>query len=323
MKCATLCSGFTLIELLLALALGAFVIASSVALYQNIQLAYTESSRQLQSTQKFAVAQRIVDAAVNGALASCNTATTRRSLVNGRQFWSQAGRANAEVYPASSTVRGLKRIGSSTGARAANSDVLLLRTAQLPASAVVMHDIDNDKFVIQNSIGLSRGELAVVCDKNAALIFQVSHTTGRHIHYGERHGGRRVAPGNCTNFAAPRCGGNYRFAAGALLARYTPLVFYVGYGYAGVALYRQKPSVSKRANGHRLSLRAQELVSGIAQLRAALSAANNGAATALAVQLTIADGTTTDDRPRAAWSNESDSALHRRHDEKYLYTRPL
>jgi len=311
MKCSPPCCGFTLIELLLALALAAFVIGFSVALYQNIKLAYTESSRQLQNTKKFTVAQRIMDESLNGSLASCNTATTRRSLVNGSQFWSQAAGAHAEVYPASTSISGLKRIGNSIGERAANSDVLVLRTAQLPASAVVMHDTSNAKFVIQNSIGLSRGELAVVCDKNAALIFQVTHTTGRHIHYR----GAQVAPGNCTNFAAPRCAGNYRFAGGALLARYTALIFYVGYGYAGPALYRQKPTVIRRANGRRLSLRAQELVSGISQLHATVNLAASGAATALAVQFSLADSTTS--------GHAADAASNRQHDEKYLYTRPL
>ena len=171
-KRQTATRGFTLIELLLALALGAFVVATSVALYQYIKAAYIDSGRRLLVTEKLIVSQRIFKEALAGSIESCNTAPTQLNLVNSSQVWLQARKSVAEVYPAHSTMGGLKKIGNQSGEREATSDVLLLSSALLPATSVVLHDVENDKFVVQDSIGLTRGGLAVVCDENVAIVFK-------------------------------------------------------------------------------------------------------------------------------------------------------
>ena len=303
-KRQTTAHGFTLIELLLTLALGAFVVATSVALYQYIKDAYIDSGRRLLTTEKLIVSQRIFNEALMGSIESCNTAPARMSLVNSSQVWLQARRSAAEVYPAHSTLGGLKKIGDQIGEREASSDVLLLSPAVLPAAPLVLHDVQNDKFVIQHSIGLTRGGLAVVCDENAAIIFQVAYTTGRHIHYA-RSG---ITPGNCSGaFVSAQCGGTYRFDKNALLAHYAPSIFYVANGHAGLALYRQKPIIFRQSHNSRLSIRAQELVSGVIQMQAATNRTNVGHSSGLVVQLTVVGDMNT---------------VHQHH-EKYLYTLPL
>ena len=296
--------GFTLIELLLTLALGAFVVATSVALYQYIKDAYIDSGKRLSATEKLIVSQRIFKEALAGSIESCNTAPVRQSLVNSSQVWLQARESVAEVYPAHSTIGGLKKIGNRIGEREATGDVLLLRPAVLPATSVVRHDVENDKFVVGNSIGLTRGGLAVVCDENAAVIFQVAYTTGRHIHYA----GSGIAPGNCSSaFTSEQCGGNYRFDKNALLAHYSPSLFYVAHGHAGLALYRQKPIIFRQSHNRRLSIRARELVSGVVQLQATTNRTDAGNSSELVVQLTVVGNANT----------------NHRYYEKHLYTLPL
>ena len=303
-KRQTATSGFTLIELLLTLALGAFVVATSVSLYQYIKDAYIDSGRRLLTTEKLIVSQRIFNRALAGSIESCNIAPTRLSLVNSSQVWLQARKSAAKVYPAHSTTGGLKKIGDQIGEREATSDVLLLSPAVLPAAPIVLHDVQNDKFVIQNSIGLTRGGLAVVCDENVAIIFQVAYTTGRHIHYA-RSG---ITPGNCSGaFVSMQCGGTYRFDKNALLAHYEPSFFYIAHGHAGLALYRQKPVIFRQGHNRRLSIRAQELVSGVMQMQAATNLTDAGYGSGLVVQLTVVGDTNT---------------IHQHH-EKYLYTLPL
>ena len=232
-KRQTATRGFTLIELLLTLALGAFVVATSVALYQYIKGAYIDSGRRLLVTEKLIVSQRIFKEALAGSIESCNTAPIRLSLVNGSQVWLQARKSVAEVYPAHSTMGGLKKIGNQIGDREATSDVLLLSPALLPATPLVRHDLENDKLVAQDSIGLTRGGLAVVCDENVAIVFQVAYTTGRHIHYA----GSGITPGNCSGaFVSEQCGGDYRFDKNALVAHYAPSLFYIAHGRGRIGI---------------------------------------------------------------------------------------
>ena len=303
-KRQTTTRGFTLIELLLTLALGAFVVATSVALYQYIKGAYIDSGRRLLVTEKLIVSQRIFKEALAGSIESCNTAPIRLSLVNSSQVWLQARKSVAEVYPAHSALGGLKKIGNQIGEREATSDVLLLSPALLPATPIVLHDVENDKFVIQDSVALTRGGLAVVCDENVAIVFQVAYTTGRHIHYT----GNGVAPGNCSGaFVSEQCGGDYRFDKNALLAHYAPSLFYIAHGRTGLALYEQKPIIFRQSHNRRLSIRARELVSGIIQLQATTNRTDAGYATGLVVQLTVA----------------GDANTNHQYYEKHLYTLPL
>ena len=303
-KRQTATCGFTLIELLLTLALGAFVVATSVALYQYIKDAYIDSGKRLLATEKLIVSQRIFEEALAGSIESCNTAPVRMSLVNSSQVWLQATESVAEVYPAHNIIGGLKKIGNRVGEREATSDVLLLRPAVLPATSVVLHDVENNKFVVRNSIGLTRGGLTVVCDENVAIIFQVAYTTGRHIHYA----GSGIAPGNCSGaFVSEQCGGNYRFDKNVLLAHYAPSIFYIAHGHAGLALYEQKPVIFRQSHNRRLSIRARELVSGIVQMQAATNRLGIGNSTGLVVQLTVA----------------GDVNTNHQYYEKHLYTLPL
>ena len=294
-----------MIELLLTLALGAFVITISIMLYQYAKSAYIDSGRQLLVTEKLAVSQRVFKEALTGSIASCNAAPTRLSIVDSSQPWLQAGKSAIEIYPAQNNVKGFKKIGTKIGERDDDSDVLLLGSAVLPATPIISHDIANNKFIVGNSIGLTRGGLAIVCDRKVAVVFQVAYTTGLHIHYA----GSGIVPGNCTGaFTSEQCGGRYLFGKDALLAHYAPSVFYIANGHAGTALYRQKPIVFRSSHSRRLSMRSQELVSGIIQLQAASgerddSGHNNG----LVLQITIA----------------ADAATSSKHHERYLYTLPL
>lgn len=304
MKPQTAMRGFTLIELLLTLALGAFVVAISVALYQYAKGAYIDSGKRLLITEKLVASQRIFEEALSGSIESCNAAPMQLSLINSSQGWLQARKSVAEIYPARNNVGGLKRIGTQIGEREPESDVLLLRPAVLPATAIVSHDIANNKLIVRNSIGLTRGELAIICDENIAVVFQVIYTTGRHIHYA----GDRVVPGNCASaFTSEQCGGHYRFDRGALLAHYEPSILYIANGHAGPALYSQKPVIFRRSHSRRLSMRARELVSNITQLHATTNHAKTGRDTELVLQITIAGDTNT----------------NHLHYEKHLYTLPL
>ena len=303
-KHRTAALGFTLIELLLALALGAFVVAISIALYQYAKSAYMDSGRRLLVTEKLAVSQHLFKEAAMGSIESCSSAATRLSLVDSSQPWLQAGKSAIEIYPAQNNVKGFKKIGTKIGERDDDSDVLLLRAAPLPATPIISHDIANDKFIVGNSIGLTRGGLAIVCDGKVAVVFQVAYTTGRHIHYA----GDGIVPGNCTGaFASESCGGRYLFGKGALLAHYAPSVFYIANGYTGSALYRQKPTIFRSSHSRRLSMRSQELVSGVIRLQAASGRADSGHNNGLVLQITIA----------------GDANKNPRHHETYLYTLPL
>lgn len=279
--------GFTLVELLVAIALGAFLITISITLYQTILKAQLTAAQSLAITQKLIVSRHAITTALDGAITPCTSAPKRISLVRANHFWLQHNRAIAEVSVAGDALSGLKPIGRLAGERHPASDVLIVRPARLPATAIVAHDSVNNAFVIQNPIGLTRGDLAIICNQHIAVVFQVARVTTKRIYYV----GTNISPGNCPNaFTSPDCGGDYVWTADTLLAHYHPTVFYIGNGSSGLALYRQQPTVFHSGNQHRLALRAQQLVEGVTQLNVAVSnTAGNTNPNAIAVRLTLAD----------------------------------
>ena len=305
MKLFKRASGFTLIELLVTIALGAFVVSTSIALYQVVRKAQLANAQSLTMTQNLVVAQRSIAAALEGALASCATASRHISLVRDNRFWLQAKQAVAEVHRANSILPGLKKVGSAPAQRHAGSDVLVLRPTRLPATPIVSHDLDEGAFITQNAIGLRRGELATVCDENVAVVFQVSRVSAKKVYYTHA----TILPGNCADpFRSAECGGGHHWGSTTLLARYSPSVFYIGNGRSGLALYKQQPTVFGRGSSRRLALHTQELVAGITQLKASVSRSVAGEGLAsIALRLTIADT----------------SASGERRYEKHAFTLPL
>ena len=287
-------SGFTLIELLVTIALSAFVITTSIALYQVVRKAQLANAQSLTMTQNLVVAQRSIAAAVEGTLASCAGAARHISLVRDNRFWLQPKRAVAEVHRANSALPGLKKVGSSPAQRHAGSDVLVLRPARFPATPIVSHNLDEGAFVIQNTIGLRRGELATVCNENLAVVFQVSRVSAKKVFYTHA----TILPGNCASpFRSDECGGGHHWGSTALLARYTPSIFYIGNGRSGLALYKQQPTVFGRGSRRRLALHTQELVAGITQLKASVNRAVGSESSAnIALRLTIADTSSSGER---------------------------
>lgn len=264
--------GFTLIELLSALTLGALLIAAMLKLHHNAQWAHAAAANRAAVAQKLIVLRRAVGESVAGIAPACGAKTLRFNLMTAgasAPFWLKVFESTVQVVGDgdSGAPDGLKRVGERPGERRAQSDVLVVRGAALPAVSVSGHATGTRAFVVSDTAGFRRGDAALICDEHAAALFQVTDVGAHSLGYG----GGGVRPGNCAGaFAAGGCAQQHRFGEGAVIARYAASVFYVGVGKSGggFSLYRQRPGVVRAGAVRRLALSAEEIITGVQQMAA-------------------------------------------------------
>lgn len=265
-------SGFTLVELLSALTLGALLIAALLKLHHNAQWAHAAAANRAAVAQKLIVLRRAVGESVAGIVPMCSAKAQRFNLMTAgasAPFWLKLFESTVQVIGGGDggAPDGLKRAGDRPGERRAQSDVLIVRGAALPAVSVSGHATGTRAFVVSDTAGFRPGDAALICDEHAAALFQVTDVGAHSLGYG----GGGVRPGNCADaFAAGGCAQQHRFGGGAVIARYAASVFYVGVGKSGggFSLYRQRPGVVRAGATRRLTLSAEEIITGVQQIAA-------------------------------------------------------
>lgn len=262
--------GFTLVELLSALTLGALLIAAMLKLHHNAQWAHAAAANRAAVAQKLIVLRRAVGESVAGMAPACGAKALRFNLMTAgasAPFWLKVFESTVRVVGDGGAPDGLKRVGARPGERRAQSDVLVVRSAALPAVGVSGHATGTRAFVVSDTAGFRPGDAALICDEHAAALFQVTDVGAHSLGYG----GGGVRPGNCAGaFAAGGCAQQHRFGEGAVIARYAASVFYVGVGKSGggFSLYRQRPGVVRAGATRRLTLSAEEIITGVQQMAA-------------------------------------------------------
>jgi len=272
--------GFTLVELLSALTLGALLIAALLKLHHNAQWAHAAAANRAAVAQKLIVMRRAVGESVTGIVPACGAKARRFNLMTAAApapFWLKPFESAVRVVGAgdSGAPDGLKRAGDRPGERSAQSDVLIVRGAALPAVSVSGHATDTRAFVVSDTAGFRTGDAALICDEHAAALFQVTDVGAHSLGYG----GGGVQPGNCAGaFAAGGCAQQHRFGDGAVIARYAASVFYVGVGKSGggFSLYRQRPGVVRAGAVRRLTLSAEEIITGVRRMAASVVVRQGG-----------------------------------------------
>ena len=273
-----------MIELISALALGSLFTLATLWLYQSMKKLHLDAERQMVQTQNLIVARRAIKNAIGDGGRLCRLAQQRRNYTRHGKIWAQISGGAFAVHPAGQAHPDLKPIGTAHGKRAADSDVLLVRTNALPASFITQHDLQQRRLTAAAGIGLSKGSLVMVCDDRDAALLEVETVIGRSVTY-----------------KAPVSGTVPQFDAGATIARYLPSVFYTGRGKSGTAsaLYRQRSRIVTRNNDRIFSLYTEEIVEGVLKVNAGIVAtANNrvgfrthsSQTAAIALDLTLADG---------------------------------
>lgn len=263
--------GFTLVELLSALTLGALLIAALLKLHHNAQWAHAAAANRAAVAQKLIVLRRAIGESVAGMAPACGAKAQRFNLMTAgasAPFWLKVFESTVQVVgDDDGAPDGLKRVGTRPGERRAQSDVLVVRGAALPAVSVSGHATGTRAFVVSDTAGFRRGDAALICDEHAAALFQVTDVGAHSLGYG----GGGVRPGNCAGaFAAGGCAQQHHFGDGAVIARYAASVFYVGVGKSGggFSLYRQRPGVVRAGAVRRLTLSAEEIITGVRQMAA-------------------------------------------------------
>ncbi len=263
-------AGFTLVELLSALTLGALLIAALLKLQHNMQSAHNAAENRSAVAQKLIVARRALADSVAGIMPACAGKARHFNLMTAAAsapFWLKPFESTLRVVGADDPPDGLKAVGRRAGERRAQSDVLIVRAAALPAVSVSGHATATRAFVVSDTAGFKPGDVALVCDEHAAVLFQVTDVGAHSLGYA----GGAARPGNCPGaFAAGGCARDYRFSGNAVGARYTASVFYVGVGKSGdgFSLYRQRPVVVRSGATRRLRLSTEEIITGVRRIDA-------------------------------------------------------
>lgn len=257
-------AGFSLIELMIAMVLGLLVVGAAISIFLTNRQTYrsTESLGRVQEGVRTAfelISRDVREAAGNPCVNNLPLSNVlNNSALN---WWSNINRWGDAFrgYGATEAVTGLT-IGTGSGQRLANTEVVQLFAADDNVATITTHDTAGAKFTVNTaSHGIVTGELAVVCNARQASIFQVSGVTGQNIFHAAAG-----TPGNCTiGLGVPlNCGGSTVFAyvaPSSVLVKLHASRWYIGNGTNGPALYQQVAT----ANG---TVTTQEVAEGVTNL---------------------------------------------------------
>ena len=248
--------GVTLIETLLAAALGTVILTALLALYQRGVMSHAFAASRSALTEKIFIIDRLFadELHVTGG-SVCRANATAFNLVN---------RSSAENW-----LRPFDR-----PVQIADGSVTVLKTG-IP-TALESHDIAKAQLTLTHAAPFERGGLLVVCDNNISVLLQITRTANgkRTFGYAPDVG---VQPGNCGSpFGVGGCGPeDYRFDAGALVAPYRPVSFFIATtdGRAP-ALRRRRLVIANTANGTATArLLSEEVAENVVALKALASVA--------------------------------------------------
>ncbi len=267
-------SGTVLLEWLFAIVGSIFLLAILVQLYQTL------FSQDLLSRTHFTTLNTLVTAEQTLArrlhLASawpCGDTPRKVNVLNrSKQFdwldWHQTHR----VHPHNSkTAQSLRASNETASSRVAGSDVITVLNASFP-TYLAHHNKKKYTFTLQQKINIERGALAVVCDTNTSMLFQVTRVLDNG--YTVAYYNTNTAPGNCPNpwDKKSRCYSLYRhsFSSSSLIAILQPSIWFVGHSHSDGqrSLYWRKLVLANRkGRGVEARMLAEELLPGVALLR--------------------------------------------------------
>ena len=269
--------GSALFELMFALAIGAFLIFSTLAVYQNIAKHHAFSENQFAAAETATAIERMLHDELHLSVGHpCPSANTFINMVETGEtrYWLDIFRRPVQVYAGDSpAAEAIRTSGTNAGDRIVNSDMLVVLTSKPPLS-VRHHDNDHGYFDLVLPAGFERGEFAVVCDLQTAGLFQITDVSANGTRVAYTSG--NVSPGNCNtafDLAVP-CGTHtpYSFLPNTLIAQLHPVVLFIGISAdkKQYSLYRERLTILDFDTRSVASMRREEIIAGVAALKAAL-----------------------------------------------------
>jgi len=260
--------GMSLVELMLALLLGTLVVAAAIGVFLSTRqtMATAQGIGRIQHNLQVALELLSRDLRQAGGN-PCSRYLPLANLLHApaSRWWTDLASTQHPdgtwSTPWRTTVRGLTggqfSSGTGVGARVAGSDALELLMADSRALTVVSHD--GARFILNTSAhGFSSGHLLLACDLRQASLFQATVSGARITHPGtgmNASGQLGLADGGS---AEP-----FMYAPHALLARWTPVRWYLGHNDRnGTSLYRIRITL----NGNKQEVMRQEMVEDISAL---------------------------------------------------------
>ena len=272
--------GMSLVELMIALLIGSLVLVSASAIFISNRQTYraTEGVGRVQENSRMAYEVMARDVREAGGNACGRNLLTVNVLNNPAALWWSNWNRGLFGYEDATVTPGLD-FGTAVGTRLANTDAIDIMSVDSSSSVtVVNHNPTAAEFHVNaNDPGVSKGDIAVVCDNRQMTLFQVtnvSNANGNIVH----DSGGNATPGNCTKgLGYPRdCsspqGTAYSYepnpqdpTKAATLARLHAVRWYVGANAnGGNSLYR----VTLGSNGSgTATTTSQEIAEGVDNLQ--------------------------------------------------------
>lgn len=240
-----------MIETLLAAALGAVILTALLTLYQRGVAGHAFAASRNALTEKIWTIDRLFADELHLTDGSfCRPDATTFNLVNHSltETWLRAFDQPVQITDDSMTV---------------------LKTG-IPVP-LESHDTDRARLTLTHAAPFERGGLLVVCDDEVSVLLQITHTANGKRTFGYAPDAS-VHPGNCNSpFAVDGCGPEgYRFLAGALVAPYRPVTFFIAAtGDRAPALHRRQLVITNTAGGDAIArLLSEEIAENVIALKA-------------------------------------------------------
>lgn len=271
-------AGFTIIELMVAMVLGVVLIGGFVNIFISSQQAFRTNEGLARIQENGRVASELLLREIRQAGATACGTKIVANVVNsgGSTSWWSDWTAGA-VQGFDGTFAGVTT-GTGTAERISGTDVLvLLSTTAMDGVGIDSHNPTSAQFKLSTTAhGLLDSDVAMVCDKETAAIFQITNASSSNDTIVHNTG--TGTPGNCSKgLGYPTVcttNGTSKDFDGGTLAKFTGSFWYVGNNGRGTrSLYRRTHD----------NATPQEVVEGVQDFQIEFLTADTAASNALAV----------------------------------------
>jgi type IV pilus assembly protein PilW len=242
-------AGMTLVELMVAMVLGLMVAGAAVGIFLSNRQAYgaTDNLGRVQENARVAfelMARDIREAGGN----ACNRGLPVANVLNNptANWWSNWANS-VRGYDDTVAFAGVA-FGSGNAQRVSGTDAIELKSGTSTGVTVVSHVPASAEFHV-NTVDhdLDDGDIAIVCDRSLASVFQVTNaqpgTNNNVVH----NIGNSVSPGNCTQYLGlpvpTTCTGGsgtpHEYGPNSTIVKMQATAWYIGNnGRGGRSLYQ-------------------------------------------------------------------------------------
>ena len=269
--------GLTLIELLVALALGLVLILGVLGIFVSNRETFrvTENLTRVQENTRAGfdfMARDLREAGQNSCGTNLVANVIRKGSPAAIPWWADWNTGTIIGIESSNDRTDIVAIGSTTNARVAGTDAVLVIQADQAEQVITAHNTADQEITLKSVSGLVADDVVLACDMQSAAIFQIGtvSTSLKLVSYDPGFATLNCSdelgypvPNSCTGTLTTKV-----FSAGGLLSKLTASFWYIGNSASGKrSLYRTRIIKNVTGGVTTITTEPEEMVTGVQDLQ--------------------------------------------------------